>query len=67
MEGVTFLIQPLEPKSSGTLKIRSTNPFDPPDVDPEYLEHHDDVASLIQGGLCSETRTLLFFKKDVYE
>ncbi|XP_056015394.1 L-sorbose 1-dehydrogenase-like isoform X2 [Ostrea edulis] len=48
-EGVTFLIQPLEPKSSGTLKIRSTNPFDPPDVDPEYLEHHDDVASLIQG------------------
>lgn len=48
-EGVTFLVQPLNIKSSGTLRIRSTNPFDPPDVDPRYLEHADDVTNIIQG------------------
>lgn len=48
-EGVTFLVQPLNIKSSGTLRIRSTNPFDPPDVDPRYLEHADDVTNVIQG------------------
>lgn len=50
-EGVTFLVQPLDIKSNGTLRIRSTNPFDPPDVDPGYLEHTDDVKSMIQGDL----------------
>ncbi|XP_078340284.1 L-sorbose 1-dehydrogenase-like [Crassostrea virginica] len=48
-EGVTFLVQPLDIKSNGTLRIRSTNPFAPPDVDPGYFEHTDDVKSMIQG------------------
>ncbi|XP_061177510.1 L-sorbose 1-dehydrogenase-like [Saccostrea echinata] len=48
-EGITFLIKPLGIKSNGTMRIRSTNPFDPPDVDPRYLEHPEDVIGLIQG------------------
>ncbi|XP_065301743.2 glucose dehydrogenase [FAD, quinone]-like [Dermacentor albipictus] len=37
------------PKSRGSLKLRSTDPNDHPDIDPNILEHPDDVGALVQG------------------
>nr|KAG5687202.1 hypothetical protein BaRGS_025816 [Batillaria attramentaria] len=34
----------LRPKSRGTLRLRSADPFEYPAIDPRYLEHPDDVA-----------------------
>ncbi|TFK19463.1 aryl-alcohol oxidase [Coprinopsis marcescibilis] len=40
---------PLNPKSRGTLKLRSDNPFDAPIIDPEYLSHPYDLELFIEG------------------
>ncbi|XP_049518890.1 oxygen-dependent choline dehydrogenase [Dermacentor silvarum] len=37
------------PKSRGTLRLRSTDPNDHPDIDPSILEHPDDVRAAVQG------------------
>ncbi|XP_039265920.2 putative GMC-type oxidoreductase Mb1310 [Styela clava] len=37
------------PKSKGTISLNSTNPFDQPIIDPNYLSNHDDVKILIEG------------------
>ncbi|KAL5020519.1 hypothetical protein ScPMuIL_003411 [Solemya velum] len=39
----------LHPKSRGSVKLRSTNPRDLPLIDPNHLDHPDDVAMLIRG------------------
>lgn len=39
----------LHPKSKGTVRLRSTDPYDIPIIDPKYLTHKDDVNSLIEG------------------
>ncbi|KAG8222501.1 hypothetical protein J437_LFUL009604, partial [Ladona fulva] len=39
----------LRPKSRGEILLRSTNPFDPPKIDPKYLSHPDDVKILVEG------------------
>ncbi|XP_033751082.1 glucose dehydrogenase [FAD, quinone]-like [Pecten maximus] len=45
-----FLIPTLiHPKSTGTIRLRSTDPFEFPDIDPHYLEHPDDVKTAIAG------------------
>ncbi|XP_067676460.1 choline dehydrogenase, mitochondrial-like [Haliotis asinina] len=46
-----FTISPtlLRPKSFGTIRLRSTNPFEYPVIDPNYLSHPDDVKTLIRG------------------
>ncbi|KAK3089543.1 hypothetical protein FSP39_004445 [Pinctada imbricata] len=48
-EGFTMMIQLLYPKSSGTLRLKSSNPFDHPEVDPNYLAQEDDTQALIRG------------------
>lgn len=47
----SFSIDPvlLRPKSRGYLKLRSSNPYDHPLIDPNYLSHPDDVATIVEG------------------
>jgi choline dehydrogenase-like flavoprotein len=48
---VTFSTIPvlLHPKSKGTIRLQSSDPFDPPLIDPNYLDHPDDVKTLLRG------------------
>lgn len=39
----------LRPKSVGTLKLASTNASDMPLIDPNFLDHRDDVETLMKG------------------
>lgn len=50
-EGFTLWVQAAKSSSSGTLTLKSTNPFDHPDIDPEYLETDEDVHTLVRGTL----------------
>ena len=37
------------PKSIGTIKLKSNDPFDPPLIDPQYFSKHEDVETTISG------------------
>ncbi|KAK3098403.1 hypothetical protein FSP39_019191 [Pinctada imbricata] len=39
----------LHPKSRGTIRLRSSNPFDHPIIDPCYLSEYEDVETMIRG------------------
>jgi choline dehydrogenase-like flavoprotein len=39
----------LHPKSLGTVRLASSDPNDHPLIDPNYFEHKDDVASVVEG------------------
>ncbi|XP_061193408.1 alcohol dehydrogenase [acceptor]-like [Saccostrea echinata] len=39
----------LHPKSRGTIRLQSSDPFDPPLIDPNYLDHPDDIRTLLKG------------------
>lgn len=39
----------LHPKSNGYVSIRSSSPYDPPVIDPNYFEHPDDIKDTISG------------------
>lgn len=45
----TFSMYPvlLRPKSRGFIKLRSSNPHDPPIIDPRYLTHPDDIHAMV--------------------
>lgn len=51
MHQSSFSIDPvlLRPKSRGYLKLRSRNPYEHPMIDPKYLSHPDDVATIVEG------------------
>lgn len=51
MKQPSFSIDPvlLRPKSRGYLKLRSRNPHDHPLIDPRYLSHPHDVATIVDG------------------
>jgi len=46
-EGFVMISVCLHPKSRGHIRIRSTDPSQPPEIDPNYLSHPHDVACLI--------------------
>ncbi|OWF45028.1 uncharacterized protein LOC110457584 [Mizuhopecten yessoensis] len=46
-ETIQFLPTLLHPKSKGTIRLKSKDPFDHPVIDPKYLEDPDDVKTLI--------------------
>lgn len=50
MQTASFSIDPvlLRPKSRGYLKLRSRNPYDHPLIDPRYLSHPHDVATIVE-------------------
>ncbi|XP_062566969.1 glucose dehydrogenase [FAD, quinone]-like [Saccostrea cucullata] len=39
----------LHPKSKGTIRLQSDDPFDPPLIDPNYLDHPDDIKTFLKG------------------
>lgn len=45
----TFSLYPviLRPESVGHIKLRSSNPYDPPIIDPKYLTHPKDILSMV--------------------
>lgn len=49
--GNTFAIHAvlLRPKSRGTLRLKSTDPWDAPSLDPNYLSERADVQKLVRG------------------
>jgi choline dehydrogenase len=42
-------ISPCRPKSRGTVAIASPDPLAAPEIDPNYLDHPDDVATMLSG------------------
>ena len=51
----------LHPKSRGHIRIRSTDPSQPPEIDPNYLSHPHDVACLIDSQFFSEIAVIFDF------
>ena len=47
--GLTISMSLLDPKSVGTLKLKSNDPFDYPVIDPQYLSDKRDVDTYIRG------------------
>jgi len=47
-EGMTIFPVLLHPKSKGTVRLRSTNPFDPPIINPNYLAEESDIKTLTE-------------------
>lgn len=39
----------LTPRSRGTVRLRAADPGTPPEIDPRYLSHPDDLRRLVQG------------------
>ncbi|XP_069937771.1 glucose dehydrogenase [FAD, quinone], partial [Cherax quadricarinatus] len=46
-EGFTMACHIMRPKSRGTVTLRSNDPQRPPLIDPNYLSHPDDLATLV--------------------
>ncbi|GBM41278.1 hypothetical protein AVEN_85834-1, partial [Araneus ventricosus] len=38
----------LHPKSRGTVRLQSTNPYDPPLIDPNYFDDSSDVDAIVK-------------------
>ena len=49
VEGFNMIVSVTHPKSKGTIKLRSTDPFDYPIIDPRYLTDPKDVKDYIAG------------------
>ncbi|GBN29076.1 hypothetical protein AVEN_201702-1 [Araneus ventricosus] len=43
------LSQNLQPKSRGTVRLKSTDPYDSPAIDPNYFEDPDDIRPIVEG------------------
>ncbi|CAL1262841.1 unnamed protein product [Larinioides sclopetarius] len=39
----------LHPKSRGTVRLQSTNPYDPPLIDPNYFAESEDLDAIVKG------------------
>lgn len=59
-EGFTLYIQLLSPSSKGNMTLASTNPFDHPVIDPQYLTDEQDIADLIYGNISISFFCFLF-------
>ncbi|MEM9443659.1 MAG: GMC family oxidoreductase N-terminal domain-containing protein, partial [Pseudomonadota bacterium] len=47
--GFMLGVNPCRPTSRGELKIRTSNPFDPPEIQPNYLATAEDRSAMIDG------------------
>jgi choline dehydrogenase len=48
-QGITLVPVIAQPKSSGTVRLRSSDPLDPPVISPNYLSDPQDVDVLLRG------------------
>lgn len=49
IETFTIVSILLHPQSRGMISLKSADPFDPPIIDPNYLDHPDDIKTLMKG------------------
>ena len=49
VHGFTIILFNSHPKSRGVIKLRSSDPFESPDIDPRYLSDSSDVRLLLAG------------------
>lgn len=42
-------VNSLHPKSRGTIKLNTTNPYDAPLIDPNYYENPEDIRPIAEG------------------
>ncbi|XP_060557897.1 glucose dehydrogenase [FAD, quinone]-like [Ruditapes philippinarum] len=49
IEGFNFIVSITNPKSRGTVRLKSSDPFDYPLIDPQYLTDKRDVGDFIGG------------------
>lgn len=49
VDGLTILPTLLHPKSSGTVSLSSSNPFDAPVIQPNFLQEKEDLLHLLKG------------------
>ncbi|XP_060603875.1 glucose dehydrogenase [FAD, quinone]-like [Ruditapes philippinarum] len=49
IEGFNFIVSITNPKSRGTVRLKSSDPFDYPLIDPQYLTDKRDVENFIGG------------------
>ena len=45
----TAVVSLLRPKSRGSIQLKSRDPFDYPVIEPNYLQHADDIKTLLNG------------------
>jgi choline dehydrogenase len=50
VDGFTILPTLLHPKSRGTVRLSSSNPSDPPIIQPNFLKEQQDLDQLLKGG-----------------
>lgn len=48
-DGIRFIPTYLHPKSRGTIRLKSKDPMEYPVIDPNYLDHPEDVEGLVRG------------------
>lgn len=49
-DGYTLLPSLLKPKSRGDLRLRTSDPFDYPKIQPNFLDDESDLSTLVAGG-----------------
>jgi choline dehydrogenase len=47
--GFTLSVCQLRPQSRGTIRIRSSDPLEPPEIQPNYLAHEQDRRTIVAG------------------
>ena len=58
-DGLTTVVALQQPASVGYIRLNSTNPFDHPLINPNYLAEDDDVEILLEGKLFSHHKTVI--------
>ena len=48
-DGITISVKALHPKSRGSVKLKSSDPYDQPIIDPKYLSNYEDIDTLVKG------------------
>ncbi|XP_055845361.1 glucose dehydrogenase [FAD, quinone]-like [Episyrphus balteatus] len=48
-EHFTIIVMPFHPKSTGRLWLKDSNPFTPPEIDPNYFAEDEDVEVMLAG------------------
>ena len=54
-DGFNLLPMLMKPLSRGTMRLKSSDPYEDPLIDPNFLSHSGDVKTLIEGNIMAWT------------